>query len=354
MAKPTFSYPKRSVEDVQRRAKQSSGRYDSYLTAEVTWFRPKPGENCIRLIPWLSGDDKDYAKYEEKWGNHWGIDIIVHRNVGQDNGTYLCLDKMKGEPCPPCDAWRGEDLDELKPSDRVLCWLIDRNDEKAGVQAWSMPLGVSKDISAASQVKGSGEVLLIDHPDEGYDVFFDVEGEKKRTQYKRVSVARDPSSLAESQKTQDAWLMHVLDNRLPDLLKYYETEYLEKILSGGQRGNGEAKEDNVRPIHGGRRDAASDDREDNSRGREFGDPNLDRPARRRYPEDEAESSADHDHEAAEAKADKDYSHRRRLAAAEEDVSPSRERRRPAAAEDREPDAADRARGKLEKVGRGRR
>src|SRR5215469_540855 len=102
-----FKYHGRSDEDVEKRAKQSSGRYDSYLTQDVNWFRPKRGEQIIRLVPWLNENLKDFDEYEEKWGNHWGIDLIVHRNVGLDNGTYLCLDKMKNEPCPICDVWRG-------------------------------------------------------------------------------------------------------------------------------------------------------------------------------------------------------------------------------------------------------
>jgi hypothetical protein len=378
MAKPTFKYPSRTAADVQRRAKQSSGRYDSYVTEEVTWFKPKPGENCIRLIPWLSGADPDFNKLEERWGNHWGIDIIVHRNVGPDNGTYLCLDKMTGAPCPICDAWRGDDIDELKPSDRVLCWLLDRNDEKAGPQLWAMPLGVSKDISAVSQVKGSGadrgEVLLIDNPDEGYDVFFDREGEKIRTQYKRVAVARDPTPLAEKQKEQDGLLAYVLERRLPDILKYYEPDYLDKILSGQQRADGSDEpvrgDDNVRPLRSRRRDdaGASGDREDTGRGR--GDDRENPPwqddrsarggegkpgSRRRHAEDDAaarDAGAEAENEAREAR---DYSHRGRAAAAEADIGP-RERRRPREPENREPDrpaerTADAARGRLRNVGR---
>ena len=241
---PRFKYHGRSKEDVNRRAKQSSGRYDSYITESVTWFRPRSGENQIRLLPWLNEADKDFEAYDEKWGNHWGIDIIVHRNVGPDNGTYLCLDKMKGEPCPVCDAWRGEGLDALKGSDRMLCWLIDRNDEKAGPQLWAMPLGVSKDISAVSLDKKSGEMLLIDNWDEGFDVFFDREGEKDRTQYKRVALDRDATPLHDDEDKQNAWLEQVFEKRLPDMLKYYDADYLEKVLSGQVERQEEESNDN--------------------------------------------------------------------------------------------------------------
>lgn len=231
-----FEYAGRSSEDNSRRAKQSSGRYDSYLIEQLPYFSPKAGEHCIRIIPWLNGKDPEFKELVEKWGSHWGIDLIWHRNVGPDKGTYLCLDKMLGEPCPPCDVWREESEEDLKPSDRVLCWLIDRDDEKTGPKLWAMPLANSKDISAVSQVKGrsgeEGALLLIDHPEDGYDVYFDVEGEKDRTRYKRFEVARDPSPLHENDKKMKAWLSYVKDHRLPDLLKFYDADYLEKMLSG--------------------------------------------------------------------------------------------------------------------------
>lgn len=255
-----FSYRGRTSEDVSRRAKQSSGRYDSFLNEEVVWFKPRDGENRIRIIPWLNGSDPDFDKLNEKWGNHWGIDLIVHRNVGADRGSYLCLDKMNGEPCPVCEVWRTESEDALKPSDRVLCWLVDRDDEKAGPKLWAMPLGTSKDISAVSQVKGSGELLLIDDPEEGYDVYFDREGEKKRTQYKRVEIAREPSPLHENENKQDTWLDYVSDNRLPDLLKFYDPEYLDKVLSGQAVGKDDDEDaDSKDTRRGGRRGAADDD-----------------------------------------------------------------------------------------------
>jgi hypothetical protein len=264
-----FSYRGRSGEEVARRAKQSSGRYDSFLTEEVTWYKPHDGENHVRIIPWLNGDDPDFDALIEKWGSHWGIDIIVHRNVGPDNGTYLCNDKMNGEPCPPCDAYRdGED--DLRGSDRVLCWLVDRKAEKSGVQLWAMPLGNSKDISAVSQVKGSGAVLLIDDPEEGYDIYFEREGEKKRTKYKRFEVDRDPSPLHENEKKQADWLEYVTERRLPDLLKFYDAEYLDKVLSG-QSSKSEDDEDGggERSSRRGRgRDDGEEETSDRRRGRD--------------------------------------------------------------------------------------
>jgi hypothetical protein len=231
-----FKYAGRSSEDVARAAKESSSRYDSYVDGDFPWFKSHDGENQIRIIPWLSAGHPDYDKLVEKYGRKIGINIVLHRNVGVDKGTYLCLDKTNGEPCPPCDTWRQDDEEALKPSDRMLVWLIDRKNEKTGPQLWAMPLGTSKDINAASQVRGKGgadgEVLLVDDPNEGYDIFFDREGVKDRTRYVRFETDRDPSPLHENEKKQNQWLAYVMDNCLPDILKTYPLDYLEKVLSG--------------------------------------------------------------------------------------------------------------------------
>lgn len=247
-SKPGFKYRGRSDESVMHRAKEASGSYDSYVKGSVLWFKSKEGENQIRIMPRSPSEDFD------KWGDHWGIDIYIHYNVGPDNGTYLCTDKMTGEPCPVCDARRDiedqEEADQLKPSRRILCWLVDRNDEKAGPKLWSMPHGTSKDVSAVSQVKGSGEVLLIDDPENGFDVYFDREGEKKRTKYKRVEVARDSSPLHENEKTQEKWLEYIVENPLSEILEFFTPDYIKKVLFG--QGGGDKEDGDKDHGRGGR------------------------------------------------------------------------------------------------------
>lgn len=227
-----FQYAGRTDEDVSRRAKQSSARYESIFNKEIPYFTSKAGENCIRILPWIDASDPDFEELTAKWDNHWGISVMIHRNVGPDKGTVLCLDKMLGEPCPVCDVFHQEEAEPLKLSDRVLAWVIDRNNEKAGPQLWNMPLGTSKDISLASELRGGKGALLIDHPDEGHDVYFDREGEKERTRYKQFEVVKEPSYIHDDDKKQDAWLDYIAENRLPDLLKYQDPEYLDKLLSG--------------------------------------------------------------------------------------------------------------------------
>lgn len=230
-----YEYAGRTSEENTRRQKQGSSRYDSILNQEVVYYSAPNGENCIRIIPWLNKKFENFDALVEKYGKHWGIDAVIHRKVGADKGTYLCLDKTLGLPCPMCDIWRDDDEEKLKPSDRILCWVIDRKDEKSGPKLWNMPLGTSKDIQAASQDRQTGEWYPVEHPEEGFDIYFDREGEKDRTRYNHFDLAKRSSPLHQDQAKMDKWLAYVMDKPLPELLKTYEEDYILKVLSGQRR-----------------------------------------------------------------------------------------------------------------------
>ena len=79
----------RTVESVTRRSRESSGNFESYVLSDVKMFKPKEGENNVRILP-PTWEDVD------KWGDGWEIAAHLHYGIGPDNGAYLCLDKMKG------------------------------------------------------------------------------------------------------------------------------------------------------------------------------------------------------------------------------------------------------------------
>jgi hypothetical protein len=223
-----FKYKRtgRTVEGLRKRQK-SSGLFDSYILSDFTTFKPKEGENVIRILPPTWEDNDGY----------WDLPIFVHFGVGPDNSTYLCLDKMKGEPCPVCEARRNaadkEEADQFRPSERRLCWLIDRNNEKAGPLVYAMPASkMAREIHMRSEDKKTKEALYIDDPDEGYDVSFRREGTTQTTNYSGVEVDRDPSPLHDEPKIMAKWLQFIQDHPLTDVLNYYDPDHIEKVLSG--------------------------------------------------------------------------------------------------------------------------
>src|SRR5580765_6786266 len=214
-----FVYKGRTAESIRQR-EQSGSDYDRYTTTEYPNYRPKDGDNTIRLLPpgWMKS-----SKLREKWGDQWGIEIWLHRNIGVDNGTYLCPNKMKGEPCPYCEArsdllveegetdkYEKKDKkgnrkerpsDKLKPRLGVLCLLIDRDDEKAGPQTWTMPKKqIEVEIQTRSRHKKTGAPILVDHPEEGFDISFKKTGSRLTTKYIGVDVSRDATPLSDNPK----------------------------------------------------------------------------------------------------------------------------------------------------------
>ena len=293
----SFSYAGRGQDQVRRRSEQGGNDFDKFLLDSVKMFKVNDGNNTVRFLP-PTWDKPD----------HYGLDVYVHYGVGPDRQTYLCLHKMKGEPCPVCEerqeAQRNGDekyAKELEPKKRVLTYVVDRDHEKDGVQAWASPWTVDRDISKVSTDRRTGEVYAIDHPDEGFDVEFEKKGSKDRTEYLGVAIARRATPLGK-----DAWLEFAIDNPLPTILKYYDYDHIAKVFNGGgaPRRNrddddaprGRSRDDDDRPARRSRDDDAETPRrrssgdDDAPRGRDRSrDDDDDKPLRREPARDDADS-----------------------------------------------------------------
>lgn len=216
-------YQSRSPDQWKKR-EERGGDWDKMFKEDIKALKIKDGANCIRIV-------------EPTWDNpeHFGLDIWVHYSVGPDKQTYLCPDKMNGDPCPVCEerARAVRDGDEeyakqLEARKRVLVYLVDRDNEKEGVLVWAMPKSFDTDLIAISQDKRTGEILQIDDPVNGFDINFDKTGTKDRTKYVGISVARRSSELGD-----DSWRDFAWDNPLPSILNFYSYDHMSKAFSGG-------------------------------------------------------------------------------------------------------------------------
>ena len=240
-----YTYRNRSADDIKKRGDQGGNDFDSFVDSSVKMFKPSDGDNCIRILP-PTWDD----------ANHFGFDIFMHYDVGPDSQSYLCLHKMKGEDCPICEEREkaskegdSEYADKLKPVKRIMVYLIDRNDEKTGLQAWSMPWTFDRDLCKLMVDKKTGELLPIDHPEEGYDVEFERKGKGTKTQYIGTAIARRSSELDNDEALDEAVKMP-----LPDALTYYSYEHIQKEFSGS----------------GGKKSHKDDDDDDKDMGKDRG------------------------------------------------------------------------------------
>jgi len=226
-----FKYRARSVEAVQARADRRTGGGDSPVRDDIKLFRAKEGDHEIRILP-------------PTWDNpeHYGYDVWVHYGIGTDESQYLCLNKMKGEPCPCCEERtkaknEGEDdlATALAPKNRVAIFLIDRKAQRDGPKLWLQPASNDKEIAAQAIDKKRHSVINLDDPDEGYDISFNVEGTGKKTRYKAFKPDRAPSPLSDDEDQAAAWLEYVQENPIPDCLVFKSYDELATALEGGVR-----------------------------------------------------------------------------------------------------------------------
>jgi hypothetical protein len=218
-----FNYRPRSAETAAARvSKYQTGNKEGYLPPNVDTFTPKEGDNWIRILP-PTWDEAD----------HYALDMWVHYEVGPDNNTYLCLEKMKGEFCPLCAAKREADAHGEKDYARALecghrlgAWVIDRENESKGPLLWFYSKMIDQDLLLQARDRRSGEVLPIDHPEEGYDVEFNRKGKGMTTKYSGVRLARQPSAV------KPAWLDFVAQNPIPNILVYHSAERISEVFTG--------------------------------------------------------------------------------------------------------------------------
>ena len=237
--KSTFVYRERTAEDVKKRAEREGTRFDSIFKSNVDTYKPKVGDNLVRILPptWEAFD-------------HYAYSVYVHRNIGADNSTYLCPNKMLNKKCPICaaakeakDAGEEDEAKALRWNELCLAWVIDRDEEEPTPRLWSMTWTIDRDIVSLCQGKRSGGVLLIDHPDEGYDVSFVRRGQGLHTKYSAYQIDRDPSPICTDEDKQQEILDYITENPIPETLKFYDFEHLQNVLNGSAEATDEGDDD---------------------------------------------------------------------------------------------------------------
>lgn len=224
-----FVYKPRTVDQVKGRASRKNSKFDSIFKQGFDTYRPKQGDNLFRYLP-PSWDDAD----------HYGYTAHVHRNIGPDNSTYLCPRKMLNKPCPVCeaakeakDAGEADEAKELGTSERIVSFVLDRDGDDPEKpllydQSWTQ----DRDIVSLCVNERTGEILMVDHPDKGFDVTIKRTGTGMRTKYYGYAIARDDSPIHDDEKVQDEILDYVKSNQVPDTFQFYDYEYLKGVLSG--------------------------------------------------------------------------------------------------------------------------
>lgn len=216
------SIPKPS-EDAVRNASMGS-RFKGWIKPEYEdmVYKPTEGKNRIRILAWIDG-------------LYFGMQVKEHKNVGPNKAAYLCMSsvinkkrdtlydflkpvidemdnrKEVSKQCAVCEdiaekiksgKYKGKDIKSLGlyPSARTIYLLVDRDNEDKGVQIWPAPYWkIDEELRKRLIDPEDGSVLNITDPEEGYDIYFEMEVEKTADgtfpKYTAVQIARKPSRL---------------------------------------------------------------------------------------------------------------------------------------------------------------
>jgi hypothetical protein len=250
---------------LHRRATQSSGQYDSYINPDLRFFKAQVGVNAVRILPRTWEPEEASEKFPKLAENglidkYFSFTIFVHNNIGTDNATYLCPEKMMGEHCSVCDEYRrlkadglSDEAYQISAQKRHLYWIIDRGESNIGPKIWSVSTKIDKEIASRCKTR-SGKTMAITNPLNGYDVLFRREGQKLNTTYLGWDIDRDPSPLSEDEDVASEWLTTAQENPLPDVLNFYSDDYVAGVLAGGGGRTEEEEEEEQpeeRPSRGG-------------------------------------------------------------------------------------------------------
>ena len=224
-----FEYRARTPEQVRALAQRQIGGRDSYFDKSIVFFTAREGDNVLRILPPPS---------DAEWG-HYGVNIAMHYDIGPDKSAFLCREKMLQEPCPICEeriraSAAGEDdfADSMKPGFRTAIYIIDRNQEGKGPMLWNVSGGLDKDITKLCIDPGTGEVLPVDDPNDGYDLSFVRTGQGLKTKYDGVQFSRKPSPLSDDNDAAQQWLDYIVAHPIDGCLVYHDYDYIKKVLEG--------------------------------------------------------------------------------------------------------------------------
>ena len=225
-------YLKKRQQAMKERRDNPSGGKDFLLKKKYEQYKGHDGENITRLLP---------AMWKEAmfpWLEAW-----IHYQVGPNNSMFFCLAKMTNKPCPICDeivkmkeqGVAKEIIGQIAASHRAIAWVIDRKEESKGPQLWTMPYSqVAQVIITVSFSRKTGEPVMVDDPENGWDILYTKTGKQKNTKYTGVRKDEEKSPLHSDEAVADRWLEFAKAESIPDIINFSTYEHIQTVMAGGE------------------------------------------------------------------------------------------------------------------------
>jgi hypothetical protein len=167
--------------------------YDPTAKAGVRFWKCKEDDHEIYIVPYITG--KKHPRLKEGKSD-FVLNVFIHRGVGINEDSYLCLNRTYKQRCPICEYQaelrNGEKADEdeikaLNATKRSIYNIVSLDtpkDEEKGVQIFDVShyLFTIPLEEMAHKKKGGGEVSYADI-DEGKVISFRKKGTKFTTEF---------------------------------------------------------------------------------------------------------------------------------------------------------------------------
>lgn len=245
----------RARKRAEERENQGGGGTKYNLPDGVQFYSPKKHAN-LDVVPYAVSVDNHPESVPK--GEYWyQRTVFVHYNVGMEEKSYLCLKTIK-KKCPICeqrslllkDANADEDLvKSLRPKERELYNVYDRDDPDKGVQLWDISnFNFGKKLEEELR-EGKPEWAGFAEPVDGYTlkVRFSEEqiGKNKFMQATRIDFEKRDGDISKK----------ILDKALDldKILKVLSYDQLEQLFLGvegeenGKEENGESEPEQRTP-----------------------------------------------------------------------------------------------------------
>ena len=178
-----FDYQPPTYEEANKLTERRNSRFDGYIKDNgPRFFKPKPGDNFIRILPNTWEGSKHYA-YPNK----------IHRGIGPDNQTYLCLKENDLHQRKTARFVKNDTVGNSRKKTPTCCehkplhwciWSTDPMKTRTGI--WAMSNKSDTGNHRTEFEKRQQRYLAIAHPIDGYDVEFVRDGEGINTAISRL------------------------------------------------------------------------------------------------------------------------------------------------------------------------
>lgn len=201
----------------------------------IAAYKISTGDNFVRII-----SPKNTKAF-------YGREVHIHRDVGANRATFLCLAKMFNKSCPICELierLKEQDSDDerikaLASGQRWLFFVYDvesGDTEAKGLHWLDSPNIIKDNVVGLSKDKRTKATVDVSDPENGRDIEFVRKGSGKTCKY-------DSFKLTDNNPIPDEWWKDVPD--FDDILLIPTYEQVKKELTGIAVSDPDTPEDEV-------------------------------------------------------------------------------------------------------------